>query len=545
VDTKLVIGASAFVERFSELGHDIVVIDQLFMDTLPHVGTAPVTAVQSVNSAFVVYTSGSTGKPKGVVLEHASVCTSVQAHGTALEIGPKSRVLQFAAYIFDISIQDIFTTLMRGGCVCVPSERDRVNDLAGAINRMGVNCACITPTVASLLRPSDVPGLKKLTLAGEAVTKEVIDIWSGLEKLNNCYGPAESTIYCAWNGAVGKTGMPSNIGRGLASLLWVTQPADHNQLVPVGCVGELLLEGPLLAREYLNDSEKTMASFIEDPTWADLEKSGEHRRMYKTGDLVRYNSNGTLDYLGRKDMQVKIHGQRLEIGEVEYHVKSNLPCVSQVAVELVSAGGRQDGGTLAAFVCFSNSTEIDDDSTQLVMSMPDALQSAMIDLEGLLAQSLPSYMIPTMYIPLKRIPANHSGKTDRAMLRSLVSELSGREMSLYSLANAEKRAPSTQMEEMLQVLWSSVLGISQNMIGAEDSFFRLGGDSITAMRLVKLAREAGVSLTVANIFHFPRLSQMSAAATSLILDAESSTKLSPFALLEGTVSVDDVLDGVF
>jgi amino acid adenylation domain-containing protein/non-ribosomal peptide synthase protein (TIGR01720 family) len=541
VNTKLVLTAPITADKFERLVDKVLVIDRLFLTALPLPTSLPIcTVVQPTNPAFVVYTSGSTGTPKGVVLEHASVCTSVEAHGSSLHLRQESRVLQFAAYVFDISIQDIFTTLMRGGCVCVPSEKDRVNDLAGAINKMEVNWACLTPTIASLLQPSDVPGLQTLTLAGEAVTKKVTDIWGGLKNLNNCYGPAESTIYCAWNGTVGKKGMPSNIGRGLSSLLWIVEPEDHHRLASVGLIGELLIEGPLLARGYLNDPAKTATNFIKNPNWAKGTDSVAERRMYKTGDLVRYNSDGTLDYLGRKDMQVKIHGQRLELGEIEHHIKLNLPSISHVAVDLV-ANGRSEGCTLAAFLCFTELYHVNSDST-LIQPMTATLQLDMIALEALLAKSLPSYMVPSLYVPLHHIPLNISGKTDRGRLKRIAEQFTLEELSLYGLAQAQKRAPSTDMEKRLQTLWGTVLCVPVESVGADDSFFRLGGDSIAAMRLVSVARQQGVLLMAADIFRMPMLAEM---ATVAVLSDRQRNKFDipkPFALLADSASSDSLVN---
>jgi amino acid adenylation domain-containing protein len=544
VDAKVVLAAPVTAGILAPLVQHVLIIDKSFLASIPvsHTGP-PHTAVHPANPAFVIFTSGSTGKPKGVILEHSSVCTSVEAHGSALQIGTDSRVLQFAAYVFDISIQDIFTTLMRGGCVCVPSEQERMNDLAGAINKMNVNWACITPTVASILRPSDVSGLKSLTLAGEAVTQKVTDIWEGMGNLNNCYGPAESTIYCAWNGGVGKLGRPANIGRGLSSLLWVVEVGDYDRLAPVGCVGELLVEGPLLARGYLNDPGKTAENFINDPTWASVVgESTRGRRMYRTGDLVRYNSDGTLDYLGRKDTQVKLHGQRLELGDIEHNIKVDLQSMSQVAVELVTLRNRPDGRKLAAFVCFDEHFRMSEGSAELALHMSPELQSQMMDLQTSLAKLMPPYMVPSMFIPLHYMPLNPSGKMNRHMLRGFVSEMSNEDVLLYSLANAEKRAAVTDMEKKLQGLWSLVLNLPTASVGADDSFFHLGGDSVGAMRLVAIAHEAGISLSVADIFHEPTLTAMSEVATSVV-DCHIPD-LEPFALMGNVESKINMMENV-
>jgi amino acid adenylation domain-containing protein/non-ribosomal peptide synthase protein (TIGR01720 family) len=524
VGTNLILVAPQLEHRFSGLIQDVLMVSRTYLSSLPTTSGASISAsVRSENAAFVIFTSGSTGKPKGVVLEHASVCTSVDAHGSALGIDETSRVLQFAAYVFDISIQDIFTTLMRGGCVCVPSDHDRVNDLAGAINRLGVNWACITPTVASLLRPSDMPTLKALTLAGEAVTQKVVDIWGGLGNLNNCYGPAESTIYCAWNGRVGKTGMPSNIGRGLSSLLWVVEPTDHDLLTPVGCIGELLLEGPLLARGYLNDPGKTATSFITDPLWAKNAGFSLARRFYKTGDLVRYNSDGTLDYLGRKDTQVKLHGQRLELGEVEHHLQS-VNSIQNVIVMVPTQGRCQErlvavtalegfgliGSTLDS-VLQSNQQNlqiIDDSRKELAASEVSEVQKHLSD-------HLPSYMVPTIWIIVDSIPQNTSGKLDRAAVAQWVQDMD--EATYLRIINGEeeedaKGIATTAMDRRLQEVLGRVLNLPVERIVLSKSFLSLGGDSITAMQAVSRARAEGVVVRVQDFLQSKSISELALVA---------------------------------
>lgn len=274
--------------------------------------------VRPSNAAFSLFTSGSTGQPKGIVQEYSSVCTSAVRHGQALNMTAQSRVFQYAAFAFDVSMMDVFSTMICGGCICMPSERDRLGNFAPIMNKLQVNWVLFTPSVATLLRPEDVPSLKTLVLGGEAVQMESITRWSGKVKLFNCYGPAECCA-CSIGRFTGTSLRPSNIGRQFdGGCNWVIQSDDHDRLVPIGSVGELAVEGPTLARGYLNDPTKTDASFIMNPSWAT--ENSDPRRVYKTGDLVRQNPDGTFEFVGRKDHQLKVRGQRVELGEIEYHL---------------------------------------------------------------------------------------------------------------------------------------------------------------------------------------------------------------------------------
>ncbi|KAE8853289.1 hypothetical protein HRS9122_00281 [Pyrenophora teres f. teres] len=284
---------------------------------LPAVEDSTNTLVKPENAAYIIFTSGSTGMPKGVVLGHRAVATSCLGHGRAFGITELSRVLQFASYTFDACIAEIITTLLYGGCICVPSDNDRRNDLATAISTMDVNCALLTPSIARLLEPSSVPSLQMLVLQGEQVS------------------------FADWN------------------------------------------------------------------------------RLYKTGDLVQYNADGNLVYLGRKDGQVKVRGQRVELGEIEHHVRECLLEAKQLAVEVVLPLGQKDHAMLAAF------TQLDDNTRDVLLVNEDAGDDStarVIFLAGVeeeLAKRLPKHIVPTVFFALLHFPTTTLGKTDRKQIQEI------------------------------------------------------------------------------------------------------------------------------
>ncbi|RAL14155.1 acetyl-CoA synthetase-like protein [Aspergillus homomorphus CBS 101889] len=427
--------------------------------------------VQPQNVFYVIFTSGSTGKPKGVVIQHDQFCSGV--------LGPRQEAL-----LRSEQSRDIITTLFFGGCVCIPSENHRMNDIAEFINKSRANTAHITPSFANTLSPQLVPGLKYLRLALE---------------LRNVYGPTETCITATCSGTVTTASDPIDNGSGVAALTWIVNPDNHHQLTPIGLVGELLVEGPLLARGYLGDVNKTNASFIIDPTWARTPgNSKSPRRFYKTGDLERYSETGTLLYIGRKDTQVKIYGQRIEIGEIEDHLKrALLPQTIEMAVEVT--GLQADAlqrKLLVAFLCLDDSFNKGD---AVLMSLTPAVKKRVQELTSnlvlCLSKTLSAYMIPSRYVPLRSMPRTLAGKADRRKLQHLLNSMSTEDLLAYSLEGGEKQPLESETEFQLQKLWAEVLSVDTMMIGSHDNFFRLGGDLITAIKLAAALRDEVNQLT--------------------------------------------------
>jgi aryl carrier-like protein len=406
-----------------------------------------------------------------------------------------------------------------------------MDNLAGAMNRMNVTWACLTSTVANLITPAEVPGLKTLVLSGEAPTQTNLNTWGGKVHLINAYGPSECSIWCSYMDGLQIGTSPTNIGRGLGSRLWIAEDGNDQRLAPLGCVGELLIEGPIMARGYLDAPEKTAAVFIESPKW--LQRFGPMlygSRMYKTGDSARYNTDGTIEYLGRRDAQTKINGQRIEMGEIEFHLKRQFSTAQSIAVDVVAPAKQK---TLAAFFCLETKIEKLLTGSDILLQLSDATQSELTDLQTSLLSSLPKHMVPTLFVPLSTMPTTASGKLDRKALRVILNNVSKDQLQRYALANVAKRAPSTAEEKALARLWAQALGVSDDSVGVNDNFFQLGGDSIVAMRLVGLARAEGMGLNVSNIFRYPRLAEAAALLANNSDDiTQTAPALKPFAQLD-------------
>lgn len=333
-------------------------------------------------------------------------------------------------------------------------------------------------------------------------------------------------------------GDASNIGRPLASWFWVTRPNNPNSLVPLGTVGELLIESPQLADCYLNDHLKSNEAFIRNPSWIQVVPSGQAprvRRMYRTGDMVKLTEYGTYIFIGRADRQTKIRGQRIELGEIEAQVKLAVPVDVPVAVELVKSVSFKQRIAVAAFFDFESI--VDQQSTNtLLMERDAAIEAYLSTTRELVAQVLPSHMLPTFFIPLRRFPVNASGKLDRRQLRDSLHEVSRLELKRLTLSSITREQPQTVNERVMHDLWSVVLGLSADEFGINDNFLNLGGDSIVAMKLAKEARSRGVQISVADILRNPKLVDIAKVVTLVDAKVSGATKdvpvYQPFFLLD-------------
>ena len=497
--------------------------------------------IQPSNTLCAVFTSGSTGVPKGAAITHTAFLTSARAFHEICGINTQTRCFQFVSHAFDAAVGDYLFVLIAGGCVCVPSEGDRLNRLPDIIESMGANLLLSSPSAVGSLTPDSVPSIKTLLMGGEPMTTENIQVWAHRVQLVNVYAPAECCIVCSsrtyTRGSVDRVTDPRNIGCSRNMTLWVVDPNDENRLAPIYAVGELLIEGFSLAEEYIGDPDKTIASFIRDPAWARYFPSHSGtRRFYKTGDLVRYDPDGSLVYIGRKDSQVKVHGQRLEPGEVECQLKECFDLARAVVVDVIMLQNEEESNpTLTAFIEsrdeVDRSEELDPhrwpelDFTRPGQAFRDEAQAMALRLRD----RLPGYMIPSVFVTMRKLPLNSTGKIDRRLLRRRASQLSRSDFDFYRLNRKAVREPETAREHQVQLMCSQVLKVPLAQVGMNDTFFEHGGDSISAIRLVNLAQESGYRLQVSDIFEYPILSTL---ASRLQLMERSKFGVVPFAQLD-------------
>ena len=487
---------------------------------------------------YIQFTSGSTGLPKGCIITHSQYTSGAMPRAAEVGYHSGSRVLDFASYAFDVCIDSMLCTLSHGGTLCTPSDEQRMNDLSGAMRDMRVTLAGMTPSVARTLDADILPSLESLPIGGEGVSASDAIAWRKHTKVVNCYGPSECTVGATYNNDVGSKPYIS-MGSGKGCAVWITDPADHNTLVPPGAVGELLIEGPIVGDGYLNNPAKTKEVFIEDPGFllaGSKATPGRHGRLYKTGDLVRYDPDGfgEVVFVGRQDQQVKLRGQRIELAEIEYNMSKNLPLDVQLAVEVIKPSGGGEA-TLVAFLIEQKKNGMRHLDGNIFASFSNKFQKVLQGMTKQLFEDLPSYMVPTAYIPLWKMPLLVSCKTDRKRLREIGASITRQDLRRFSAAVSDKTEPTSELELSLAKLWAKVLGGDPDF-SANDNFFSMGGDSLRAMRLVAAAREGGIGMSVPDIMLNPTLSAMANKAT--VLTGNEFAEVTAFSLMPSEWEAD-------
>jgi amino acid adenylation domain-containing protein len=462
----------------------------------------PISTTTATNLAYVIYTSGSTGQPKGALVEHHSLANLAHAQRQIFNLTSHDRVLQFASLSFDASIFEIIMAFEAGATLYLAQKESLIGTaLSRFLHHNSITVATFPPTLLRELSTKDLPNLHTIISAGENCSSEIVDRWvTPTRRFFNAYGVTEAAVWSTIaeipNRRV-KSSLDNTIGRAIVNTkLYVL---DHNlQPVPVGIPGELYIGGEGVARGYLNRPELTAASFISDSF---SQKPGA--RLYKTGDVVRYRSDGTLEFLGRVDRQIKIRGYRIELNEIEAALSQH-PAVREAAIiaREEMAGNRQ----LIAYVVFHK-------------EHPSTPQ----DLRCYLHEKLPAYLVPSMFVMLESLPLTPNGKVDRKVLHDLPVR--------QTLLKHSPIAPRTSTETILATLWAQLFKIEA--VSVEDNFFELGGDSLLAMRLMnQVSQQFDRELPVSTLFQAPTIAQLAANLDQKNSDAATSA-WTPLVSLKG------------
>ncbi|WP_416969940.1 non-ribosomal peptide synthase/polyketide synthase [Streptomyces sp. 4F14] len=468
---ELIVTQAALRELVAQDSTPVLLIDD------PGITATP-TAYQDVqvsplSPAFMVYTSGSTGRPKGVLLLHEGLPTLVFSTVARLGVGRGSRLLQMVSTSFDAAVWDVLASLLTGATlVLAPGGQPLGGEVARLVRETGVTHLFLPPAVFSSLPEEEFPPGLTVTMGGDVCPPATARRWAARHRVINLYGPSEVTV-AATSGAYEADDALTAVSIGTP---WDNKRVylldDRLRPVPPGVVGELWIAGPGVARGYHRAPERTAERFVATPYGA----PGE--RMYRSGDLARWRADGTLEFVGRDDGQVKFGGFRVELGEVESALE-RCPGVAQAAATVRE--DRPGHRRLVGYAVPASGAVLDPR-----------------ELRRFVAGTLPGYMVPSAYVVLDALPLSPNGKIDRGALPEPRHEVAS--------------APRGPREELLCRLFAEVLGL--DAVGPDDRFFDLGGDSISSIQLVGRARAEGLGLNPRDVFTHQTPATLAAAAQS-------------------------------
>ncbi len=480
---------SALRGRFAQQPVHIIALDAEWERIAALDAGNPQPRATPANAAYVIYTSGSTGRPKGVVITHANVVNHNLWAVDAFRLTPADRVLQFASISFDIAVEEIYPTWLAGAALvlwpqgvlnAVETFHARIGELGLTVLNLSTAYwhAWVAHMHAAHLSVPD--GVRLVVVGGEKTSGQRLQQWNGLVRASvewlNGYGPTETTVTatlyrpCADECERRQEGDPP-IGRPIINTrAYILDGAGEP--VPVGVGGELYIAGAGVARGYLNRAQLTGERFVSDPFGAT-----PGGRMYRTGDLARWRADGQIEYLGRADDQIKLRGYRIEPGEVEAVLLRH----PRVHTAVVVAHAER----LVAYVVFAGPGEVGAN-----------------ELRRHLLETLPEYMVPSVYVVLDALPMTPSGKVDRKALPVPDAGLRATDADAYE-------APRDEAEHMLEAIWCGVLGLVR--VGIHDNFFALGGHSLLATQVMSRVRAAfGVDVPLRALFESPTIAGLAA-----------------------------------
>ncbi|EHJ52313.1 non-ribosomal peptide synthetase [Streptococcus macacae] len=429
-------------------------------------------SLDAEDTAYIIYTSGSTGKPKGVMVAHRGLCNIVEEQNNLFAVDDKSKVLQFASFCFDASVFEIVMALGNGAELHIVDKDQVLGDhLTQFIKDKAITHICVTPSVLSLASSETLDKLETIIVAGEACPSELVNMWGKHHQFFNAYGPTEATIWTTT-----KRCLPNSkvtIGKPLNNVEVFVLDEQLNML-PKGNIGELYIGGIGVCKGYLHREELNHQKFVQK-TFSD----GHESTLYATGDIVRWDENGELEFMGRKDNQVKLRGFRIEIDEIRSKILE-YPDTQDAVIGITN----KDGMDLL-YAVIKNKLDINDSKA----------------FKDFLKGKLPYYMIPSLINFVDEIPLTWNGKVDSKQIEE--------NLIFYTDTKRDLKEPTTKIQRELLTIWQTIL--ATEAISTDDNFFELGGHSLIATKLINaINQQFQIDLTANMIFNYPTILEMEA-----------------------------------
>ncbi|MFT4693256.1 MAG: amino acid adenylation domain-containing protein [Francisella sp.] len=504
-DAKLIITQSYLTAKLKEVT-DINLIEIDEQDHSFIYGNEETTNLprhsQAKDLAYVIYTSGTTGLPKGVLQTHGNVHRLLSATDHQFSFNSGDVWTLYHSYIFDFSVWELWGSLTYGAKLLIPTQ-ELVKDISGFVEFCSTHKVTVlnqTPsafyTFIDQLDNKEgmaLSSLKYVIFGGDALNVNLLNNWWNYKEVTNLqttlinmYGITETTVHVTYKEIEQDETVSSNIGRPIDDLKTYVLD-EYNQPVPVGVIGELYIGGAGLARGYLNRSELTAERFISNPFATESDIAKGYTRLYKTGDLVRWLSDGNIEYIGRNDFQVKIRGYRIELGEIENQL-TKINGIKQSVVLAKENTETKSQYLVGYYVPIKSNTLVQE------------------DLLNQLSKVLPDYMVPSILVELDSLPLTVNGKLDRKVLPNP-----------EFVRDDSYQAPTSELEVSLCNTFAEVLGLEK--VGITDDFFRVGGNSILAIKLAnRISKALDTNINVADIFSHKNVSKLSSYITDNKID---------------------------
>jgi amino acid adenylation domain-containing protein len=477
---SVVLTQEKLLKHFEEFSKPIICIDKDWAAITQNSQENPTNCVTFENLAYVIYTSGTTGKPKGVLIEHRGLSNLVEAQIETFNLQSSNRILQFASLSFDASIFEIAMALRTGATLylanketCLPGQA-----LLQLLREKAITHVILPPAVLAVLPTESLSALQTIICAGESCTDDIIKRWwSSSRRFFNAYGPTEATVWSTVAEIKSVDEKPP-IGRPITNTkIYILD--KHLQPLPIGITGELYIDGDGLARGYLNHPELTAQKFIANPF-----NQQKGARLYKTGDLAQYRTDGNIEFLGRIDNQVKIRGFRIELSEIETVLSQHQNVQKAVVIAQENVSGKYLIGYIVPHVKTQNLTSL---------------------LRNFLKEKLPEYIVPKTFVVLDSLPLTANGKVDIYALTALNTPSYSRDEAFI--------APRTATESTLAKILTEILNIED--VGIHDNFFDLGGNSLLAVRwLQQINKQFDTELPLSTLFLNPTIESLATSLSS-------------------------------